>query len=431
MKIFLLSVFVTAYFCSFSQTDQKNTKIPIIKIGDMLPNTTIKVMKNGEIKETNLYSLKGRLKVIDFWATWCGSCLNVVPKLDALQKKYGKRKLNVILVNSYDTDDKTPELVSFLEKWEKKHGTITSTVVVEDSVLAETFPHRVLPHYVWINKKGKVVAITGSQEITKRNISKALADKKLDLKTKEDFFDDDLLMIGKKASAVDYYSVFKRGFIPGLHQNIASTSVLARDRSKGTWDERGFMYTNTPLKQIILNAVRFSEEFNEVNIYKRIFFEGDTTGISDTCTYQFVMPTHSRQSELSAEMMKNLSAWSGFTITIQKRPTRCLALVKLSEEDLIATKGGEFASTVTDDEPRVSRKFVRNISFRDLVHKFEFFLGIANLPIIDRTEYTGKVDMEFDVSSLAKFNQSLEHYKLRLVDEVVDLDVLVITKNNK
>ena len=49
--------------------------------------------------------MRGRVVLLDFWATWCGPCRVVIPKLDALQARYGAQGLSVLGVSTEDAQD--------------------------------------------------------------------------------------------------------------------------------------------------------------------------------------------------------------------------------------------------------------------------------------------------------------------------------------
>jgi thiol-disulfide isomerase/thioredoxin len=53
----------------------------------------------------SLAALRGRVVLLDFWATWCGPCRIVAPKLSALQDRYGAQGLSVVGVAADDPQD--------------------------------------------------------------------------------------------------------------------------------------------------------------------------------------------------------------------------------------------------------------------------------------------------------------------------------------
>ncbi len=103
-------------------------------------------------KPVQLSDFKGKVVVLDFWATWCPPCVAEVPNFMALQKKYRDRGLVVVGI-SLD-DDGPGEVASFA----KTQGMNYPIVMSSDEVIAEYGDVQAIPTTFLIDRSGKVVA---------------------------------------------------------------------------------------------------------------------------------------------------------------------------------------------------------------------------------------------------------------------------------
>ncbi|MDP2365489.1 MAG: TlpA disulfide reductase family protein, partial [Ignavibacteria bacterium] len=242
---------VLALLClNFKAQAQDNKAVDVtlkgIQIGQKVPDITIINLHNykdanGKPSTTaKLSDFKGKLLILDFWATWCSPCVAMIPKMDSLQKSFGD-KIQFLSI-TYQAQE---EVMPFLEKFEKQHGKHFDLPVVTDSKeLHKLFPHTTLPHYVWIDGNGVVKAITESKEIHKENISMMLAaavaiQKKSDFKIKYDN-NKPFLINGNGGDGKNllYHSVltaFTEGLTPSYSRsslnNNSEGRVVARNTS--------------------------------------------------------------------------------------------------------------------------------------------------------------------------------------------------------
>jgi thiol-disulfide isomerase/thioredoxin len=183
---------VLATLCLFIRANAQpsiNTLSPL-KPGDVIPETvwqlTQQVTNEATGKETlKLDNYKGKAIILDFWATWCSSCISKFSKTDSLGKLFSN-DLQFVLVNSIKgTGDSETKVKTFFTKYNSGLPTpLSAPSIINDSVLKALFPHSFIPHYVWIGKDGQVKAITSSEALTYDNMQKFVNNQSLSLANK-------------------------------------------------------------------------------------------------------------------------------------------------------------------------------------------------------------------------------------------------------
>jgi thiol-disulfide isomerase/thioredoxin len=101
-------------------------------------------------KKLQLASLKGKLLIMDFWATWCGPCRVQHPLYETLRERFGARGDVVFLEMNSDEDRSVVEPFLTAEKWDK-------TVYFEDG-LARLLNVTNIPSTILIDKSGRLVS---------------------------------------------------------------------------------------------------------------------------------------------------------------------------------------------------------------------------------------------------------------------------------
>lgn len=97
-----------------------------------------------------LASFKGRVVLLDFWATWCPPCMREMPELAKLHTELEPRGFTVVGVN------REPEDPARVNNFLGKHG-ILFPVGVDNAGVGESFRVMNLPTTVLIGRDGNVI----------------------------------------------------------------------------------------------------------------------------------------------------------------------------------------------------------------------------------------------------------------------------------
>jgi thiol-disulfide isomerase/thioredoxin len=110
-------------------------------------NYTIKDMNGDDVK---LSSFKGRVIVLNFWATWCGPCKVEIPSLIELQKQYA----GDVVILGMSVDDPVEKLKPFAEKYRINYPVLVG--LGREDVQDAFGPLVGIPVTVFIGRDGKI-----------------------------------------------------------------------------------------------------------------------------------------------------------------------------------------------------------------------------------------------------------------------------------
>ena len=99
-------------------------------------------------QQISLDQYKGKVVLLDFWATWCGPCRMTMPVLESLQKEYPDR-LVLLAINIQEPKDAVQEYV-------RQHNLKSRVLLDEQGTVGGQYGTDAIPMQVLIDKAGIV-----------------------------------------------------------------------------------------------------------------------------------------------------------------------------------------------------------------------------------------------------------------------------------
>lgn len=400
MKLFWVFCFVLSsvlvhaqgWVTKINDSVYKNILRTGLKIGDSMPDIPLGTVINNYTGKSRFSEFKGKLVILDFWTTWCSSCIDEFPKMVELQEKFGD-KIQIFLVNAIQTRKE-------IEMSKKNFKFPNLPCIVKDSVdhsttLLTLFPARSTGHQVWIDGEGKIRVRGFSYNNTAEKINDLLSGKKI-FSLSDDattpLFDEDypyVKLIGDfQTTPVMYSSLitpFNNEYAPDAAGGRAENVV---DSSLGT---RRHTYINNCVLNLYTSVFKdYLAEARKKILYgphprsSRVGLQGCHYFIlpGDTLRYtteflrsvesdlEYVKPRYCYEQILPLKipvemqkvyMLQDLNRYFGSLygteVKLQTRKVPCFVLIRTSSSDKISSKPN--SSSNVEDIVKYGVKFQR------------------------------------------------------------------------
>ncbi|HET7117842.1 MAG TPA: TlpA disulfide reductase family protein [Hanamia sp.] len=387
-KLTLICVLAVLCLCLHAQ----QPALKPLSIGDTVPDITITNVYNYPASTIHLSDLKGKLVILDFWSTWCGSCIAAFPEMEKLQKEFSNQ-LQVVLVNVFPHDNAEKVQALFAKRKERTGDDLNLPYSLLQTAIAPYFPFKFIPHYVWIDKNRKIIAITTQDEATSENIKQALngnvngIHNKIDLMT---FSMEKPLFVDGNGGNGDHF--LYRSLLTKYIEGVGNGSGV--EKNKDSKITRFFMLNTSP---IAILAVAYPDELNcpaneiinESGNKIEVKPTSDSLYANSFC-YDLIIPP-STIEEMRDYIKEDMKRYFGIKVITEKRKMKCLVLSKSDAINKIISRGSKADIDISETS---IKKFMKNQPLSDLIHLLNNLPATRSIPVINETNISSNIDLE-------------------------------------
>ncbi len=124
----------------------KDKTIP--DVGSIAPDF---ILKDIQGKDVRLSEYRGKIVLLEFWATWCPPCRVSVPDLVGIQEKYRNKEFVILGISIDEGGDITAKLNEFIKEYK-----INYAILIGDENVSNAYNVRGIPVTFLIDREGKI-----------------------------------------------------------------------------------------------------------------------------------------------------------------------------------------------------------------------------------------------------------------------------------
>ncbi|WP_158499912.1 TlpA family protein disulfide reductase [Sphingobacterium paucimobilis] len=182
IKIGIVLIYIMSCMSLAAQQSKVVDLSQRLNVGDIFnPPAKVQLMRSTDEK-IDWKALEDKVVLLDLFETTCGTCIQIMPHLQELQKKH----VDIFKVFVVTPQDKQTMVDFFKKNKYLKEHKVNLPVIYGDNYLRKLFPYKSIPQAILLYK-GKVQAITSSGFINSENIQQLHKEGKIALPLKDDF----------------------------------------------------------------------------------------------------------------------------------------------------------------------------------------------------------------------------------------------------
>ncbi len=349
-------IFIFCLFCNNHLFAQSKLLIQ----ESLMPELDLSVITNiqtGEIQQEKLSNSNGKIRILDFWATWCGPCIAKMSDLKKLKNEF-PNDLEIISIS----DETIEKILPFIQK----RNLPFRFVVDKESIISNKFEVGALPFTILIDKKGIIKKINGSYMITSEIMKDLVEDRPV-------IFPKTVPYIPTKSSSDTA--------IKGIqHQNILTKyqpnmPSIMKDEMMGEYAGRRVMMYNLSLTRIVnllsnygqANISKYdNSEFKKEDLYcLDMIFEDKNAPQRSQLALDFLVKKFPEKIKIKSEKVKGYVLESGNKAKIPE----------------VAEKNVEFISTATTQDLAQKLSRLMQVPVKNgLNYNHRFILTMSRIP---------------------------------------------------
>jgi Thiol-disulfide isomerase and thioredoxins len=405
-----------------------------LSLGDQLPSgLVLDQVLNSDSGMINLDDFAGKYVLLQFWAPSCSGSIASLSKIDRLLEAY-QDEIELIPITTFPESE-----VRDLFKSYPSLDQLSRPMAVNALGMRALFPHKVIPHFVILDREGKVIAITGQSDINPKNLDLLIqfdesrfrhkVDKNISLDPGERLIAGSQQIPEKNI----WFQSALTGYLPGINgsliQNFEDFSHI-RIVNMPLYKLYRLAYSERSLVDYYglnrMETIGFGEEelFTDKSGADYIAWAEEGTHVFG---YELIAPPSSDPYALMREDLRRF--FPGIRASIQNRKQTVYALVQQDGKSYPESSSSERIYQVGATSASMRKYPLQGFVY----HLNYYFYQSSPYPILNLTGIDYPIDMDLNapLSNLEQLTEALQGVGLDLIKREEEIQILILEKTGK